>query len=112
MTILEDIKAVNDIEPSDTAFDTELLLYINSVLWTLNQLGVGYADSPAKIQSSTEWSEVLSDRGDLETVKTYVGLKVKLMFDLTGTSYVIAAIEKQCSEMEWRMEVYPERIIT
>lgn len=106
-SILISIKKMLGITSEYQHFDPELIIYINSVFTTLAQLGVG-STTPFKITSSKEtWNEFLPD-GDLESVKTYVYLKVRLIFDPPTSSYVQQAYQDQIRELEWRMNVTAE----
>ena len=42
---------------------------------------------------------------NLDAVKTYVHLKVKLVFDPSASSVVTEAMNKMISELEWRLYV-------
>ena len=108
-SILEDVKKVCNIPPDYEAFDQDIILHTNSIFMVLHQLGVG-PDTAFSIEDDTaEWSE-LTGFDDLQAVKTYVSMRVKLLFDTTGSSYVISAIEKQCDELEWRLCLEAEEV--
>ena len=104
VTILKDIKSLLGIEMDDSSFDTELLIHIGSVCTILNQLGVG-SNIGSLIDKDTTWFDVLGERKDLEIVKTYIFLKIRLLFDPPQNSFLVKAIETQCSEYEWRIVV-------
>lgn len=94
---------------SDTAFDNQLLLHINSVFVILNQLGVG----PSKIfvaDKDSIWDEFLvGDSIDLNLVKSYLYLRVRLLFDPpTSSSYVLQSINDQIKEYEFRLNVFAD----
>lgn len=91
-----------------TAFDDALVLHINSVFSTLLQLGIG-PDAGFQITGATEtWSTFLADEEGLNNVKTYMYLRVRLLFDPPGTAYLVTAVENQIRELEWRMNVTRE----
>ena len=105
-SILNSIKKMLGIYPTVAEFDSELMLHINSVLASLIQMGVGPADTGYVITSSTNtWTEFLSGDKRLESVKSYVYLKVRLIFDPPVQSSVIDAFEKQIKELEFRIYV-------
>ncbi len=107
-SILTSIKKLLGIEASDTSFDNDLILGINSAFSALLQLGVGLSTG-YKITSATEvWSSFLGTRLDLELVKSYVYLKVRLIFDPPQVSYLVDAIKSQIAELEWRINVQVE----
>ena len=103
-SILTDIKKLFGIPETATSFDTDLIIHINSVFTVLNQLSVGPSDGFKITGSSEEWESFITNTEQLELVKTYVFLKVKLMFDIsTMTSPLIDVINKQITEFEWRL---------
>lgn len=92
---------------SDTAFDEQILLHINSTFTILNQLGVGPKDLFIADRDST-WDNFLVDNSiNLNLVKSYLYLRVRLLFDPpTSNSFVLEAIKEQIKEYEWRLNVY------
>lgn len=105
-SILEDVKKMIGPSASYDAFDTELIIHINSVFSILKQMGVGPQDETFKISgTSEEWSDFYEEGENLEMVKTYVYLKVRLIFDPPQSSFVAEAINRQVSELEWRLNV-------
>ena len=106
--ILDSIKKLLGIDEMDLNFDQELIMHINSVFMVLNQLGVGPVGG-FKISSNEEvWTDFVSTRLDLESVKSYIYLKVRLLFDPPQNSFLVGAIEKQIEENEWRLQVQVE----
>jgi hypothetical protein len=101
-SILTTIKKMLGIEESFTNFDDELIVYINGVFTTLSQLGIGAPNYIITGKANT-WTEFVKDAKNLEAVKTYIYLKTRLVFDPPASSTVITAIEKQISEIEWRL---------
>ena len=106
--ILDSIKKLLGIDEADLNFDQELIMHINSVFMVLNQLGVGPVGG-FKISSNEEmWTDFVGTRLDLESVKSYIYLKVRLLFDPPQNSFLVGAIEKQIEENEWRLKVQVE----
>lgn len=104
-SILTTIKKLLGIAEDDTSFDTDVIININMALNVLFQLGVG-PETGFSITGNTEtWSDYISDMSKLEMVKTYIYLKVKLIFDPPQSSRVIESIENQIKELEWRANV-------
>lgn len=101
--ILTDVKLViGSIPDEDTSFDGEILLHINSKLKTVNQLGAGKLGFSADADST--WEEFLGDNEtDLDNVKTFVGLSVKLLFDPPQNSFLVNAIQDELKEAEFRI---------
>lgn len=108
-SILTDIKKLFGITEENEDFDTDLLIYINSSLSTLNQLGVG-SEEPFSIESKeSKWSDFLGeDLLSFQDVKTYIYYKVKLGFDPTTSSTMVNQLNDAIKELEWRMRVKSE----
>lgn len=105
-SILITIKNMLGIPTSYTDFDSQLIVYINSVLAILRQIGVG--NSIFTIEGADEkWSDLFSTEDDLdvEEVKTYVYMKVKLLFDPPTSGIVMDALKQSISEFEWRLNL-------
>ena len=107
MTIFEDTKKVLGIEASYDVFDTDILMHINSAFSTLNQLGLGPLEG-FEVDPETEWADFLEEDARFNNVKTYVYLRVRLLFDPPSTSFHIAAIEKQIEELAYRINAARE----
>ncbi len=108
-SILKSIKKLLGISEEETHFDSDLIMHINSVFTILNQLGVG-PNKTFSINDDTEiWDSFIDDDTDFNAVKTYMYLKVKLLFDPPLSSSVLSAIERQISELEWRLNVNASR---
>jgi hypothetical protein len=108
LSILDSTKKVLSIDPSYTAFDEDILMHINSVFGTLNQLGIGPEGGFRIEDNSTEWSTFLGDDPRQNDVKSYVFLRVRVLFDPPGTSFHLSAMQEQIKELEWRMNVRRE----
>lgn len=96
------------IEAEDTHFDLDIILNINSVLMLLSQIGIGPSGGIFISSNADVWSDLLGERTDLEAVKTYIYLKVKLLFDPPTSSFVLDSIERQITQFEWRLNVQSE----
>ena len=107
MSILDSIKKMLGSELTDHAFDTDIIVGINSALMALNQIGVGLRGYIVSGSGET-WEEFLMGYNDLEAAKTYVYLKVKLAFDTPTNSFVVNALQDQIKEYEWRLNVNSE----
>ena len=107
-SILTSVKKNLGIDESYTFFDDDILLYINGVFSTLNQLGIGPDDGFAIEDDTATWDTYLADNLKLSSVKTYMYLKVRLLFDPPTTSFAIEALNKQAVELEWRLNVVRE----
>ena len=107
-SILTSIKKLLGIAEDYEHFDQDIIMHINSVLAILNQLGVGPATGFSIADKSTKWSEFISNKLYYEPVKTYVYLKVKLLFDPPQSSIVLEATNRMISELEFRLNAAAE----
>lgn len=105
-SILTSVKKLLGIAEEYTQFDQDIIMHINSVFLTLLELGVGPADGFAIEDATTEWSEFISDNTVLlNAVKSYMYLKVRMLFDPSLTSSVTDLMKEEVKEFEWRMNV-------
>lgn len=105
-SILTSIKKLLGITEEYTHFDNDLIMHINSVLMILSQLGVGPSEGYSISSSAQTWTDFLGDDlKKLQSVKSYVALKVRLMFDPPTSSSVMEAINNQIREFEWRLNM-------
>ena len=102
-SILTSIKKLLGITEEYDNFDTDIIIHINSVLSILTQLGVGPPEGFSIKDKSSVWTDFLPKSQALELVKSYMFLKVKLMFDTPMNSSVIESNNKVLSELEWRI---------
>lgn len=107
-SILDSTKKVLGVEADYVAFDTDIIMQINTVLSTLWQLGVGPEDGFQIEDNSSRWTDFFGTDPRLNMIKTYVFLRVRLLFDPPTTSYLIEALTKQYEELGWRISVYRE----
>lgn len=107
-SIFNSVKQVLNLDPTHTAFDVDILMGINSIFGVLHQLGIGPDDGFYIEDDAAVWSDFLGDDVLVNHAKTYVCLRVKMLFDPPTTSYLITAMEKQITELEWRLNVYRE----
>lgn len=107
-SILTSIKKLLGIPEDYEHFDQDIIIHINSVFMILNQLGVGSTEGFTITDKTAVWSDFISDNKKFESVKTYVYMKVRLLFDPPLSSAVMDCINKVISEMEWRLNVAAE----
>lgn len=104
-SILTSIKKLLGITEEYEHFDTDLIMHINSVFMILNQLGVG-PDGGFAITGKTEtWDDFMPSDTILQLIKSYLYLKVKLLFDPPMSGAVTEAIQQQLNEFEWRLRM-------
>lgn len=102
-SILTSVKSMLGIPEDESAFDSEIIMHINSVFADLNQLGVGPSDGYAIEDKADAWDDYIQGDLNLSPVKTYMKDKVKLMFDPPSSSFVLEAIQRRINETEWRL---------
>lgn len=105
-SILKSVKKNLGLEQDYTVFDGEIVTYINTAFSTLNQLGIGAPTGFTIEDDSAVWGEFISPTlmaPMLSNVKTYIYLRVRLIFDPPVTSYALKSFEDQLHELEWRL---------
>ena len=103
-SILDSIKKLLGITEEYKHFDPDIIMHINSAFFTLNQLGVG-PEEPFKIEDNSDtWDDFVSGQ-DVEAIKSYIGLKVRTLFDPPTNSSLLSAMNEQIKEFEWRLNV-------
>lgn len=107
-SILTSIKKLLGIAEDYEHFDSDIIIHINSVFMILNQLGVGTSEVFAIENKDAVWTDFISDTTKVEAVKSYIYLKVKLLFDPPLSSAVMESIKQMISELEWRLNVAAE----
>lgn len=107
-SILTSVKKLLGIVDEYKHFDNDIIMHINSALFTLKQLGVGPSEGFTITDKDAAWTDFIKDVTEVEAVKSYVYLKVKLVFDPPASSAVMEAIKNQISEYEWRLNVEVE----
>ncbi len=108
-SILTSIKKMLLIAENDKSFDTDIIMHINSAFMTLMQLGVGPSEGFSIEDDTAEWTEFVEDITKVQAIKTYIYLKVKLVFDPGSIgSSTLAAYERQIQELEWRLNLVAE----
>lgn len=108
-SILMSIKRLLNIDPEEMAFDTEIGMFINGEFMTLHQLGIGPEEGFAIHEADTRWTDFSDDQTLIETVKTYMYLRVRLLFDPPGSSIVSDAINSRINELQFRLTCQAER---
>ena len=108
-SILTSIKKMLGITEECTDFDADLIIHINSVLMILTQIGVGPSEGFFIEDNEDFWDDFLEDDIEqLEAVKTFVYLKVRLIFDPPSSSAVAESFNRTISELEWRLHIAAE----
>jgi len=108
--ILICIKKMLGLDKDYAPFDQELIVFINSALMTLTQLGIG-RNGFVVVDGSENWSDFLiaTDMSKVEGAKTYVYIKTRLDFDPPANASLLKALQDNAKELEWRLNVKAEQ---
>jgi hypothetical protein len=109
-SILDSIKLLLGISADDTTFDTDVIIHINTVMADLYQLGIGPPEGFTIQDKNSKWSDLLGADKRLESVKTYVYIEVKLVFDPPQSSALIESLKRTSDKLAFRISVAPEMI--
>ncbi len=107
-SILDSIK--KQLGVTEDHFDPDIVMGINTALFELMQIGVGPETGFSIIDSGDIWQDFLGDATDLESVKSYVHIKVKLLFDPPQTSFAIESMNNILTKIEWRLNIQVDLI--
>lgn len=107
-SILLSTKKILGISPDYTVFDLDIITHINTAFSTLTQLGLGPVAGFMIEDESATWDDFIADDLQYNSVKTYVFLRVRMLFDPPQTSYLITAMNEQIKELEWRLNAHRE----
>ena len=107
-SILTSIKLLLGITEDYEAFDQQIIAHINSVFMILTQLGVGPPEGFMIDSKVDTWNEFISDEKKLQLVKSYMYLKVKMLFDPPSSSSVMDSTNRMINEFEWRLNSQAE----
>lgn len=108
LSILTSTKKILGVDAAYAVFDLDIITHINSTLSTLTQLGIGPSTGFMIEDATSQWPDFLGADPELNAVKTYVFLKVRMLFDPPASSYAVTAMKEQIQELEWRLNVKRE----
>ena len=111
-SILISTKKILGLDAEYTAFDLDVITHINAAFSLLNQLGVGPTEGFSINDDSRQWTEFDVPANQIQMVKTYVYLKVRVLFDPPGTSFLLEAANNQIKEYEWRLNTFREDVLS
>jgi hypothetical protein len=110
-SILTTIKKMLGIAEDYTHFDVDIIIHINSAFLALTQMGIG-PDVGFSIKSSDDkWTDFIPENPRLEAIKTYIYLKVKLIFDPPTSSAFLEAMKRSIDEFEFRISIEPDMVL-
>ena len=107
-SVLTTIKKMLGIDEDYEHFDQDIIIHINTVLMTLNQLGAGPETPVAITNKDDTWYSTLGEIKNIEAVKTYIYLKVRILFDPPTSSFVLESMNRQADEYGWRLNIQSE----
>lgn len=110
-SILTEIKKALNVAEDVDIFDTDIRMHINSALGTLHQLGIGPVGGFEVVDETQTWSDFLLTDLPLNPVKSYIYLRVRLIFDPPANSWTIVAMKEQIEQLEWRINEAREATI-
>lgn len=107
--ILASTKELLGLPEDVTVFDSQLVIYINMQLATLEQVGLGTEENYQVTVTEGDLDDFLpDDEGLHDQVKMYIYLKTRILFDPPATTAVLEALQKSAAELEWRLKSYAE----
>jgi hypothetical protein len=109
LSILDTTKRLCGIEPDDTDYDIEITVHINSIFFVLQQLGVGPEEGFMIFSKDEKWSQFIGME-QMNAVISYMGLRVRMLFDPPPTGPATEAMERQAGQLEWRLNIQAEGV--
>lgn len=109
-SILTSVKKVLGITEDYTVFDVDVIMHINSAFATLNQLGIGPEGGFDIVDSTSVWEDFLGTDKRYNSVKSYVYLVVRKLFDPPATGYLVTALDETIKQYEWRLMTVKETL--
>jgi hypothetical protein len=111
-SILKSTKKILGVSPDDDSFDLDIMTHINSAFSNLHDLGVGSPLGFVIEDDTANWDNLFEkpeeQKSMLAYIRSYIYLRVRLLFDPPGTSFLLDSINKQIQELEWRISVKRE----
>lgn len=108
-SILNSVKKNLGVPDDYTVYDPDILMHINSAFFTVTQIGIGVEGGFRVEDSDATWADFLGTSPRWDAVRTYTFLRVKTLFDPPGTSFLLAAMQRQIEEFETRFSYERER---
>ena len=108
-SILISIKQFVGVAEEYHHFDPPIIMHINSVFSDLWQLGVGPVEGFAIEDDTSTWGDFISlDDRKFNAIKSYMELRVKLLFDPPLNASVLQSMQREVDKWEWRLNVAAE----
>lgn len=108
-SILTSIKKLLGIDEEYNHFDADIIIHINSVLFILTQIGVGPSEGFVITGEDETWEDFMPEEKlvKVQSIKTYIYLKVRLIFDPPTSTTAMTAMKDLIAELEWRLNITP-----
>lgn len=112
-SILTSIKKLLGLSEECENFDNDIIMHINSVFFILNQIGVNPDNNFSITDKTKVWDDYVPPTQNLQIIRSYVYLKVRLLFDPPLSGTLVEVIKSQVAEFEWRImtSVEPKPVI-
>lgn len=105
-SILTSIKKMLGPGSDDNNFDVDIIIHINSAIMLLRKMGVGPEEGFSITSDEETWDEYLGEQmSKLQAVKTYIYIKVKLIFDPPANSFVLNSLNEEAKRLEFYLNV-------
>lgn len=111
-SILKSIKKLLGISPDYAHFDPDIIMYINSAFMVLTQIGVGPPNGYVIEDDKDQWDDFIvkeEERLKLQSIQSYVYLKVKMVFDPPTSTAVLESMNSMIKELEWRLNAAADK---
>lgn len=102
-SILLSIKKLLGIPQEQTNFDTDIIIHINTVIANLTQMGIGPSEGYSITGDSETWEDYIRNDKLISQIRTYIYIKVRLVFDPPSNSALTQSFSEQAKELEVRM---------
>lgn len=108
-SILDVTKQLCGLDPEDTSYDLEIITHINTVFFVLSSLGVGPKNGFSILNKTAKWTSFIGE-SHIHAVRSYMGLKVRMLFDPPATGPATQAMERQAAHLEWLLNIDAEGV--
>lgn len=107
-SILHDVKQMVGQEWDDSTYDVDIQTHINSIFFDLQQIGVGPEEGFAIDGPEVKWDAYLGSDKNLNAVKSYIYIRVRLLFDPPTNGFLVTSLQQQADKLEWRLMVHTD----
>lgn len=108
-SILTSIKKMLGPTEEYEHFDPDIIIYINTAIMDLTQVGVGPAEGFSISDKNDTWEdfvpELIQNKVKIEAIKSYIYFSVKIAFDPPLNASVLSSMERQMEKLLWRLNV-------